>query len=137
VPSPLFPRLGHSARRRKPPQYSGTTKRIDVLRIDDWAVALQSERERRDFWEICEDRYQARSTILTSRLLVSPICGGSYPRAVAFDYQPARRLCSRPIHAEQDDDGDETRLRVEATTAGRNNEALEQVVMHPSNRIPG
>jgi hypothetical protein len=24
-----------------------------------------SEPERRDFWEICEDRYQVRSTILT------------------------------------------------------------------------
>jgi hypothetical protein len=25
-----------------------------------------TEPERRDFWEICEDRYQVRSTILTS-----------------------------------------------------------------------
>jgi DNA replication protein DnaC len=32
--------------------------RIDVLLIDDWAMAPLSERERRDFWEICEDRYQ-------------------------------------------------------------------------------
>jgi hypothetical protein len=30
-----------------------------------------SEPERRDFWEICEDRYQVRSTILTSQLPVS------------------------------------------------------------------
>jgi hypothetical protein len=30
-----------------------------------------SEPERRDLWEICEDRYQVRSTILTSQLLVS------------------------------------------------------------------
>ena len=29
------------------------------------------EPERRDFWEICEDRYQVRSTILTSQLPVS------------------------------------------------------------------
>ena len=45
--------------------------RIDVLVIDDWALAPLSEPERRDFWEICEDRYQVRSTILTSQLPVS------------------------------------------------------------------
>jgi len=44
--------------------------RIDVLVIDDWAMAPLTENERRDFWEICEDRYQARSTILTSQLPV-------------------------------------------------------------------
>src|SRR5690348_15712876 len=45
--------------------------RIDVLVIDDWAMAPLSETERRDFWEICEDRYQTRSTILTSQLPVT------------------------------------------------------------------
>jgi DNA replication protein DnaC len=45
--------------------------RIDVLVIDDWAIAPLSEPERRDFWEICEDRYRVRSTILTSQLPVS------------------------------------------------------------------
>jgi len=45
--------------------------RIDVLVIDDWAMAPLSEPERRDFWEICEDRYQVRSTVLTSQLPVS------------------------------------------------------------------
>ena len=33
--------------------------------------AQQIKAERRDFWEICEDRYQVRSTILTSQLPVS------------------------------------------------------------------
>jgi DNA replication protein DnaC len=45
--------------------------RIDVLVIDDWAMAPLSDSERRDVWEICEDRYQARSTLLTSQLPVS------------------------------------------------------------------
>jgi DNA replication protein DnaC len=45
--------------------------RIDVLVIDDWAMAPLSENERRDFWEICEDRYQTRSMILTSQLPVA------------------------------------------------------------------
>jgi len=45
--------------------------RIDVLVIDDWAMAPLAENERRDFWEICEDRYQTRSMILTSQLPVT------------------------------------------------------------------
>ena len=45
--------------------------RIDVLVIDDWAMAPLNENERREVWEICEDRYQTRSTILTSQLPVS------------------------------------------------------------------
>jgi DNA replication protein DnaC len=44
--------------------------RIDVLVIDDWAMAPLTETERRDFCD-CEDRYQVRSTILTSQLPVS------------------------------------------------------------------
>ena len=31
--------------------------RIDVLVIDDWAMAPLNENERREVWEICEDRY--------------------------------------------------------------------------------
>ena len=45
--------------------------RIDLLVIDDWAMAPLNEPERRDFWEICEDRYQTRSMILTSQLPVT------------------------------------------------------------------
>ena len=45
--------------------------RIDVLVIDDWAMAPMKETERRDFWEICEDRFQVRSMILTSQMPVS------------------------------------------------------------------
>jgi len=36
------------------------------------------------------------------------------------------------LHGEQDDDKNETHLRAELTTAGRNNEAVEQVVMRLS-----
>lgn len=45
--------------------------RIDVLVVDDWAMAPLTETERRDFWEISEDRYQSRSMILTSQLPVA------------------------------------------------------------------
>jgi DNA replication protein DnaC len=41
--------------------------KMDVLVVDDWAVTPLAETERRDFLEICEDRYQLRSTILTSQ----------------------------------------------------------------------
>jgi DNA replication protein DnaC len=43
----------------------------DVLVIDDWAMAPLTDTERRDFLEICDDRYQARSTILTSQVPVT------------------------------------------------------------------
>lgn len=45
--------------------------RIDVLIVDDWAMAPLAENERRDFLEICDERYQTRSTLLTSQLPVS------------------------------------------------------------------
>ena len=45
--------------------------RVEVLIVDDWAMAPMQETERRDFWEICDERYQTRSTILTSQLPVA------------------------------------------------------------------
>lgn len=42
--------------------------RIDVLVLDDFAMAPLKDSERRDFLEICDDRYQRRSTILTSQM---------------------------------------------------------------------
>ena len=45
--------------------------RLQVLVVDDWAMAPMADTERRDFLEICEDRYQQRSMILTSQLPVA------------------------------------------------------------------
>lgn len=42
----------------------------DVLVVDDFCMAPLNEVERRDFLEICDDRYQARSTVLTSQVPV-------------------------------------------------------------------
>ena len=42
--------------------------RIDVLLLDDFAMAPLKDIERRDFLEICDDRYQRRSLILTSQM---------------------------------------------------------------------
>jgi DNA replication protein DnaC len=44
---------------------------VDLLIVDDWAMAPMTEAERRDFLEICDTRYQARSTLLTSQLPVT------------------------------------------------------------------
>ncbi|HYV29985.1 MAG TPA: IS21-like element helper ATPase IstB [Candidatus Binatia bacterium] len=43
---------------------------VDVLIVDDWAMAPMAETERRAFLEICDERYQTRSTLLTSQLPV-------------------------------------------------------------------
>jgi DNA replication protein DnaC len=45
--------------------------KIDVLVVDDWAMTPLTEAEARDFWEICEDRCQARSLVLTSQMPVA------------------------------------------------------------------
>ena len=45
--------------------------RIDVLLLDDFAMAPLKDAERRDFLEICDDRYQRRSLILTSQMPVA------------------------------------------------------------------
>ena len=45
--------------------------RIDVLLLDDFAMAPLQDAERRDFLEICDDRYQRRAMILTSQMPVA------------------------------------------------------------------
>jgi DNA replication protein DnaC len=44
---------------------------VDLLIVDDWAMVPMTENERRDFLEICDARYQARSVLLTSQLPVA------------------------------------------------------------------
>jgi len=45
--------------------------RVDLLIVDDFCMAPLTEAERRDFLEICDTRYQVRSTLLTSQLPVA------------------------------------------------------------------
>jgi DNA replication protein DnaC len=42
--------------------------RTDLLIIDDWATALLTDEERRDLFEIAEDRYDRRSTLIAAQL---------------------------------------------------------------------
>ena len=44
---------------------------IDVLLLDDFAMSPLKDSERRDFLEVCDDRYQRRSVILTSQMPVA------------------------------------------------------------------
>ena len=44
---------------------------VDVLIVDDWAMAPLTDAERRAFLEICDERYMTRSTLLTSQLPVA------------------------------------------------------------------
>jgi DNA replication protein DnaC len=43
---------------------------VDVLIVDDWAMAPLTDNDRRAFLEICDERYLTRSTLLTSQLPV-------------------------------------------------------------------
>ena len=45
--------------------------RFDVLILDDWGLAVLDETAQRDVLEILEDRFNRRSTIVTSQLPVS------------------------------------------------------------------
>jgi DNA replication protein DnaC len=45
--------------------------RIDILVIDDFAMAPLKDGERRDFLELCDERYQRRSMILTSQVPIA------------------------------------------------------------------
>jgi DNA replication protein DnaC len=45
--------------------------RVDILLLDDFAMAPLKDSERRDFLEICDDRYQRHSMILTSQMPIA------------------------------------------------------------------
>jgi DNA replication protein DnaC len=45
--------------------------RVDILVLDDFAMAPLKDSERRDFLELCDERYQNRSTILTSQMPIA------------------------------------------------------------------
>lgn len=44
--------------------------KVDVLLMDDFGIAPFTDEHRRDFWEIVDDRYNKKSTVITSQLPV-------------------------------------------------------------------
>lgn len=47
------------------------TAKIDVLLLDDWGLTAPDDEQRRDLLEILDDRYQRKSTIITSQLPIT------------------------------------------------------------------
>ncbi len=66
--------------------------RVDVLIIDDFAIAPVSDQERRHLLELLEDRYGTRSTIVTSQL--APNDWHDY----LADPTLADAICDRIVH---------------------------------------
>jgi DNA replication protein DnaC len=66
--------------------------RVDVLVLDDWALAPLQDAERRDVLEILEDRFGTRSTVITS-----PLPPGQWHDYVA-DPTLADAICDRLLH---------------------------------------
>jgi DNA replication protein DnaC len=66
--------------------------RVDVLIIDDFAIAPVSDEERRHLLELLEDRYGTRSTIVTSQL--APADWHDY----LADPTLADAICDRIVH---------------------------------------
>jgi DNA replication protein DnaC len=88
---------------------------VDVLVID-WAMTALSKAEARDFWEICEDRCQTRSLVLTSQMPVanrhrqigdSTIAEGILDRIalIASSCAASRRARTRPSSRSRSADG--------------------------------
>jgi DNA replication protein DnaC len=48
-----------------------TLAKVDVLVLDDWGLAILDGERRRDLLEILDERYQTRSTLVTSQLPVA------------------------------------------------------------------
>jgi DNA replication protein DnaC len=74
------------------PRLLSRIARVDVLIIDDFAISAVTDLERRDLLEVLEDRYAARSTVITSQL----------PTDKWHDYLAdptvADAICDRVIH---------------------------------------
>lgn len=49
-------------------QWLSQTAKVDVLLLDDWGLVAPNDEQRRDLLEMLDDRYQRKSTIITSQL---------------------------------------------------------------------
>lgn len=74
------------------PRVLSRLARVDVLVIDDFAISPVSDEERRHLLELLEDRYNTRSTIVTSQL-----APGDWHDYLA-DPTLADAICDRIVH---------------------------------------
>src|SRR3990167_1181230 len=67
-----LPRLWHELKIAKAngtyPNWLSQLSKIDVLLLDDWGLAAPDDEQCRDLLEMLDDRYQKKSTIITSQL---------------------------------------------------------------------
>jgi DNA replication protein DnaC len=67
-----LPRLWHELKIAKAngtyPSWLSTLAKIDLLLLDDWGLTAPDDEQRRDLLEMLDDRYQKKSTIVTSQL---------------------------------------------------------------------
>jgi DNA replication protein DnaC len=70
-----LPRLWHDLKISKADgtytQWLSQLAKIDVLILDDWGLISPDNEQRRDLLEMLDDRYQKRSTIITSQLPIT------------------------------------------------------------------
>ena len=66
----LFQELALARAESRYPKLLAAYAKTQVLILDDWAMARLTDEQRRDLFEVIEDRYDRRATILTSQVPV-------------------------------------------------------------------
>ena len=66
----LFQELALARAEGRYPKLLAAYAKTQVLILDDWAMARLTDEQRRDLFEVIEDRYDRRATILTSQVPV-------------------------------------------------------------------
>lgn len=68
--SRLFPQLAVARADGRYDKLLRTLARTDLLLLDDWGTAVLTDTQRRDLFEVIEDRYDRRSTLIAAQLPV-------------------------------------------------------------------
>src|SRR5258708_9387238 len=76
----------------------GAVARLDLLILDDWGPEPLDADQRRDLLEIVEDRYEARSIIVTSQLPVDAGFRSEYPAGFKFECMAGFVGTRTPLH---------------------------------------
>jgi DNA replication protein DnaC len=66
----LFEELAIARGDGRYPKVMASLAKVDVLILDDWGLAMMDDERRRDLLELMDERYQTRSTVITSQLAV-------------------------------------------------------------------
>lgn len=67
----LFEELAIARGDGRYPKLMASLAKVHVLILDDWGLAMLDDERRRDLLEILDERYQTRSTVITSQLPVT------------------------------------------------------------------